>query len=69
MPSKRSALCTILRPAVPDVLGSSAGDQGSLSPVGDVGRADALKLSEDHCVDLSFIMNKLGSQMAGRMEF
>lgn len=70
MPSERSALCKILRPAVPGVLGASAGDQESLRPVGDVGRAgDVLKLSEDHRVDLSFIMNKIGSQMAGRMEF
>lgn len=70
MPSERRALCKILRPAGPGVLGASAGDQRSLSPVGDVGRAgDALKLSEDHHVDLSFIMNKMGSQMVGRMEF
>lgn len=55
---------------MPGVLGASVGDQGSLSPVGDVGRAgDALKLSEDLRVGLSFIMNKMGSQMAGRVEF
>lgn len=55
---------------MPDVLGASAGDQESPSPVGDVGRAgDALNLSEELCVGLSFIMTKMGSQMAGRMEF
>lgn len=69
MPSERRALCKILRPAGPGVLGASAGDQGSRNPVGDVGRAgDALKLSEGHRVNLSFTMNKMGSQMAGKME-